>query len=428
MSDVKMSSQKPRVVLCAGVRTPFVKAGSTLRNVAPEDLGAYVVNDLLAAFPKVRDHVGEVIFGCVGQSSMAPNIARVIQLKTSLSKRIPAYTVARNCSSGLDAVTHAMNQIWLGRSELVMVGGVESMSFYPMRYPLSFKSKLEPLMRAKSFIQKLKVFSKIRPKDLKPINTLIEGLTDPIAHLIMGSTAEVLAQEYDISRQEQDAFAVSSHHKATKAWESGFFEGEVRPVVNGHSAHVVAADNGIRGDSSSEKLAKLKPIFQRLGGSVTVGNASQVTDGAVGLLVASENKAKALGLPIIAVLKDYAFAGCDPKRMGLGPAFATRTLLEKHNMTWKDMDVLEINEAFAAQVLACIKEIAKSEETLGMPNLETLNPNGGAIAMGHPLGASGARLVLTLSRYLQKEKLNQGLASLCIGGGQGGALWIQSVA
>jgi acetyl-CoA C-acetyltransferase/acetyl-CoA acyltransferase len=415
-----------RPVLCMGIRSPFVKAGSVLREVMPEDLGSSVVNDLLSAHPAVIPQIHEVVFGCVGQSSMAPNVARVLELKTDIPRKIPAYTISRNCASGLDAVVQAMNQIRVGEAQLILAGGVESMSSYPLRFPLSIKDKLEPAARAKNVAEKLKHYAQIRMKDLAPVNTVVEGLTDPIVDMIMGATAEVLAKELDISRDAQDRFAQSSHEKATRAWESGFFAGEVRDVVNAATGKIADKDNGIRPDSSFEKLSKLKPIFERLGGTVTVGNASQVTDGAVALIIASEAKAEELGLPVLAHLRAYAFAGCDPERMGLGPVYATRTLFDKTGLSWKDIAVTEINEAFAAQVLACIKFSDKEAGTYGRIPLDTLNPNGGAIAMGHPVGASGARLVLTLARYLKKHQLKNGVATLCVGGGQGGAIWIES--
>jgi acetyl-CoA acetyltransferase family protein len=416
-----------RAVLCAGIRTPFVKAGTTLRQVRSEDLGATLVRELLDAYPKIKDQVDEVIIGCVGQDSVAPNVARVISVKSDLPLKVPAYTVARNCASGLESITQAMNQVWLGRSSLTIVGGVESMSNYPLRYPISMNEKLEGLARAKKPVDKLKAVSQIRFKDVKPVITVLEGLTDPLVDMIMGQTAELLARENNITRDEQDAFSQRSHQKATEAWEKGFFADEVRPVVNSVTGQTADKDNGIRPDSSIEKLKKLRPFFEPIGGTVTVGNSSQVTDGAAMCIVTSQAKAEALGLPIMAILHDYAFAGCDPKRMGLGPVYATQKLMDQNKFTWKDIDVVELNEAFAAQVLACVKLMEKDRATYGMFDPEQLNPNGGAIAMGHPVGATGTRLTLTAARYLQKNKLKNAVATLCIGGGQGGAIRIESV-
>lgn len=402
-----MSNQN--LVVVSGVRTPFCKAGTVLSGLAADDLGRVVVNALLARTGLDPRRVDEVIFGCVCQPAEAVNVARVIALRAGIPESVPAATVHRNCASGFEAVTTAYERMAAGHGSVFIVGGTESMSQVPLYLKHRTAEKLIAFQRAKTLPEKLGAIAKLRPADLVPQAGLLLGLTDPVSGLNMGETAEVLAREFDIDREEQDAFALRSHHRAAGA----HFEEEIVPVyVNGKA---VTADNGIRPNQSAEALAKLRPVFDRELGSVTAGNSSQITDGAVALLVATEDQADKLGIEPLGRLSGYAYTGCDPARMGLGPVSAIAKLGKSH----AEADIVEINEAFAAQVLAVQRKLDPP-----VPDGK-LNVNGGAIALGHPVGASGARLILTSLHELRRRGGRRALVSLCVGGGQGGALWLE---
>jgi acetyl-CoA C-acetyltransferase/acetyl-CoA acyltransferase len=319
-----------------------------------------------------------------------------------------------------------------GRGEIFIVGGTESMSQVPLFYPQSGAVKFGKLARAKSLGQRLGVLLSFRPSDFKPRIGLQLGLTDPVCGLNMGETAEVLAREFEITREKQDAFALESHARAHAA-RSKLAE-EICPVYPPLAKNVVRSDNGPRENQNLEALAKLKPVFDRRHGTVTAGNASQITDGAVALLVMTESKAAQLGLEPLGILSGYAYAGCDPQRMGLGPVYAIAEAERRTGLTLEHADLIEINEAFAAQVLACLRclkseEFAKQylgrDRPLGKVPKDILNVNGGAIALGHPVGATGARLILTSLKELARRKAQRALISLCVGGGQGAAIWLE---
>jgi len=289
--------------------------------------------------------------------------------------------------------------------------------------------------RSRSLAARLAALARLRPRHFKPVVALELGLTDPVSGLNMGETAEVLAREFAIGRDEQDAFALRSHKLAAAAWTEGRMTGEVIPVpVPPKYAEVADRDNGIRENQTPEALAKLRPVFDRKFGTVTAGNSSQITDGAVALILASAERARALGLRVLGKIRSWGFAGCDPERMGLGPALAAPLALKRAGgLSMARMERVEINEAFSAQVLACFKALDSQsfcEQNLGSaavgaPPLDRVNVNGGAIALGHPVGASGGRLVLTLLREMERADLSLGLATLCIGGGQGGAVVVE---
>jgi acetyl-CoA acetyltransferase family protein len=408
--------------ILAGVRTPFVKAGGPAAKLSADDLGSIAVSELLARTGVEPSQIDEVIAGCVGQPSSAQNIARVIALRAGIPKQVPAVTVHRNCASGFEVLTTAAERMAAGRGSLFVVVGTESMSRYPIRYPDAMAPWLGRLVKARSLWARLKAFASLRWKHVKPFPTILEGLRDPVVKLSMGQTAEVLAREWGIDRDEQDAFALLSHQRAESARE--VLGDEIVPLYPNGKA--VRNDTGVRDGQTIEALAKLRPIFDRRAGSVTVGNACQVTDGAVALLVG--DPARFGGEPL-ARLASYAYAGCDPARMGLGPAYAIPQAMGRRRL--EGMEIVEINEAFAAQVIACTKalssaEFAKTElgrtKAVGEIDAEKLNVHGGAIALGHPVGASGARLLLTIALEMQRRNLNSGLASLCVGGGQGGAI------
>lgn len=420
-----------RMVIVAGVRTPFCKAGTSMARLPADELGRVAVNALLARTGLNPSLVDEVIFGCVAQPAEAANLARVIALRAGMPESVPAVTVHRNCASGMEAVTQAYEKMIAGHGSIFIVGGAESMSNVPLQFPASAAEKFSRLARAKTPGRKLSALLAFRPADFKPRAALLLGLTDPVCGLNMGETAEVLARDFGITREEQDAFAVASHNKARAAREH--LQEEICPVylANGE---VVQEDNGPRTDQSPEVLAKLKPVFDRRTGTVTAGNSSQITDGAVALLVMSEKKAAELGFTPLGVLTGYAYAGCDPSRMGLGPVFATAKAEKNTGLRAEQADVVEINEAFAAQVLAVLKAMESDKfarkmlsrpRPVGSVAVEKLNVNGGAIALGHPVGATGARLILTSLLELKRRNARRALVTLCVGGGQGAAVWLE---
>jgi acetyl-CoA acetyltransferase family protein len=421
-----------RVVVVDGVRTPFAKVGTALAEVGAAELARTAVRELLERTEIDPSSIDEVILGNAAPPADAPNVARVAALEAGIPERVPAFSVARNCASGFQAITDAYNQIVLGQSNVVVAGGVESMSNVPLHFPDEFADVMADLSRARSIPGKVSAAAQLRPGHLKPVVALAEGLTDPVCGLNMGETAEVLARELSISRRAQDEYALRSHQRATAAWAEGRFADEVVPVfVPPAYEDVVTEDVGYRPNQSLEALTKLQPVFDRRHGTVTAGNASMVTDGAAALLVMEEELARALGYRPLGRVRAFAYAGLDPRRMGLGPAVATPLALARAGMTLGDMELIELNEAFAAVVLANMEVFPSREwaeamlgrpEPIGEIRLEILNVNGGAIALGHPIAASGARLALTLLLEMGRRGAGVGLATLCVGGGQGGAI------
>ena len=421
-----------KVVIVEGFRTPCVKAGTEFKDLSAIELGRVALRELIERTEIDPAIIDEVIIGNVSNPVDSANPARVIALRAGIPKEVPAYTVQRNCASGMQAVTSAYTQIISGESEVVVAGGVESMSQIPFYITPILQDIITRFQRAKSLTQRLGILGKIRPVHLKPVIGVMLGLTDPVCGKNMGQTAELLAREFDISREEQDSFSLVSHQRAEAARER--LAEEIVPVFPPKGYEAVEKDNGIREGQSMEALQKLKPVFDRRYGTVTPGNASQLTDGAAMLLVMTEKKAKELGYEPLGVIKGFAYAGLDPARMGLGPVFATHKLLKKIKMKLSDMQLIELNEAFASQVIACEKAFASKEfaekhleqkRAVGKINRKILNVNGGAIALGHPVGSTGARLVLTLLKEMKRRKLTLGLATLCIGGGQGGAVIVE---
>ncbi|MFT6106273.1 MAG: acetyl-CoA C-acetyltransferase/acetyl-CoA acyltransferase [Rickettsiales bacterium] len=423
---------RERIAIVGGFRTPMGKAGGALKNVQADDLAARVVKELLIRTNIDTRKIDEVIFGNVANPGHCSNIARVIALKSGLPKHIPAYTVHRNCASGMQALTSAAEKIWAGEAEIVLVGGTESMSNIPLLFGKKMTDLFSNLFKARNIFQKLLVISKFRPSFLKPIIGIQQGLTDPVSGMIMGCTAEAVAKEFAITREEQDEYSVLSHNRAEKATLTGVFKDEIIPVFNNneHNSQMIEKDEGIRNGQNKKALAKLKPYFEKNTGTVTVGNSSQLTDGAAAMLVMSESKAKELKLEVLGYLKDFAYAGLDPELMGLGPVYATSKVLDKTKLSLKDIDLIELNEAFAAQVIGCERAFASDDfckiklgkdGALGIIDRDIMNVNGGAIALGHPVGMTGARIVIHTLRELRRREKNIGLATLCIGGGQGGA-------
>jgi len=407
-----------------------------LKDLGADDLGAIVVRELVARARIEPKRVDELIFGNVAQPAHAANVARVIGLKAGLPTELIAHTVQRNCASGMQSLTAAALQIQTGQAELVMAGGTESMSQIPLLFGARLTRLFVRLARAKTIGGRLKAMAAFRPSQLKPVIALQLGLTDPVCGLNMGQTAELLAREFGISRQEQDAFALASHQKAVDAARQGRLAPEIVGVVTPPDyTHVQLEDDGPRPEQSREALEKLRPYFDRQAGSITAGNACPVSDGAVALLLASERTAHRLGCEPLGYLTGWAYAALDGSRMGLGPVYATARLLDRSGLKLKDFDLVELNEAFAAQVLAnerafgsksFAREHLGRDKAVGELDPERLNVNGGAIALGHAVGATGARLVLTLLHELRRRNQRRGLATLCIGGGQGAAIALEA--
>lgn len=413
------------------IRTPFIRMGSSLASLSATDLGTAAVSALLHKSGVDPTRIDEVIMGCVCQPVDSANIARVIALRSGIPENVIASTVHRNCASGMESITTAYERMLAGKGDLFVVAGAESMSNAPLLYNSSAVKKFAQLSKSKSVMLKLRSLLKFRPKDFSPIVALQLGLTDPFTGINMGQTAEILARELSISREQQDAFAAKSHLKAISSKE--LLKEEIHPIY--HQGKVISEDNGIRTDSTPEKLATLRPVFEKTTGSVTAGNSSQISDGAAALLVGSESAGKAMGLKPVAKINAYAYAGCDPIRMGIGPLLAMEKLFRESDYSLERADIIEINEAFAAQVLACVKAanskvLAKKiglEKSLGEIPMEKLNRRGGAIALGHPVGATGARLVMTAINQLHQQDKQHALATLCVGGGQGAAIWIERI-
>lgn len=420
----------PQLVIVAAARTPFTRLGSDLAALDAVELGRHAVSALLTRTGMDPELVDETILGCVGQPADAMNIARVVALRAGIPQSKPAVTVHRNCASGLESLTTAHAKMCAGQGEVFIVGGTESMSNMPLYFSKHAVAKFAALGRARDLMGRVKAMLSFRPADFAPVIGLKLGLSDSVVDLNMGQTAEILAREHGISREEQDAFALRSHQRAVAAQE--LLSQEIAPVFG---KKVIAADNGVRADSSLEKLAKLKPIFDPLTGSVTAGNSSQITDGAVAILVATEAAAAKHGWQPLARLVSYAATGCDPARMGIGPVRAMDAALRQSGWKLGDADVVEINEAFAAQVLSVVKCLADVtcarraglDGPLGEIDPARLNPNGGSIALGHPVGASGARLVQTALNQLRSNGKKRAIVSLCVGGGQGVAACLEAL-
>jgi acetyl-CoA acetyltransferase family protein len=426
---------KEALCIVDGVRTPFCKLGTALAGTDAIDLGRTAAAAVLARTGLDPALIDEVIFGCVGQPVDAANAARVIALRAGVPESVPALTVHRNCASGFEALTQAADKVAAGRGDIFLVGGTESMSRYPLLYNDSATKKFGLMARAKTLPQRVGGLLRFRPEDFTPRVSLQLGLSDPVCGCNMGQTAETLARDWHLTREMQDQFAVQSHQRAAAAKPK--LADETWPVYprGGRAPATVTEDNGVRANQTMDALAKLRPVFEKRGGTVTAGNASQITDGAVALLVMSEAGLARTGLQPLGRLVEYAYAGCEPARMGLGPVYAIGRAEERSGLGLKDAELIEINEAFAAQVLACraASESADFGRThldrssaLGeIPN-EILNVNGGAVALGHPVGATGSRLVLTALKELRRRHARRALISLCVGGGQGGALWLEA--
>jgi acetyl-CoA C-acetyltransferase/acetyl-CoA acyltransferase len=427
------SASAARAAIVAGARTPFARMGGPLRDVHAADLARVAFQETLYRAPWPGDRLDEILLGNVVMPADAANLARVSALWAGLPPRVPAMTVQRNCASGMEAIAEAAARIRAGRGRAVLAGGAESMSRIPLLFPAESGEAFSQLRRARSLGQKAAAVATLRPRHFRPVAALECGLTDPTCGLNMGATAEILAHEFGITRRQQDEFALRSHERAAAAIAAGRFSQEIVPVYTGDRFEAVTADVGPRASQTLDALAKLKPVFDRRDGTVTVGNACQVTDGAAAVLVMDADLARAEGLEPLGYVRGYAYAGLDAARMGLGPVLAIAELLATAGLTLPDVPLFEINEAFAAQVLACLRAMSSPsfarEHLLGAPlgdiDPDRLNVNGGAIALGHPVGATGARLVLTALLEMRRRGADLAVAALCVGGGQGAAMLLE---
>lgn len=430
--NATISTAAKKVYVVDGCRTPFLKARGVPGTFTASDLAVAAGRDLLSRQTWAKEALGEVILGCIMPKPTEVNIARIVSLRLGLANRIPAWTVQRNCASGMQALDCAVKDIQCGRHDVVLAGGTEAMSHAPLLFNDEMAAWFGQLMSTKSVPQKLQQLVTFRPRYLKPVIALLCGLTDPVVEMNMGQTAEEVAKRFNVSRAEMDAYAVRSHHRLCEAYKSEHMQ-EVTALFS-HTGKVYQEDDGKRADSSTEKLATLKPAFDKKYGQVTAANSSQITDGAALLLLASEQAVKKYSLDVLGTIEDCQWAGLDPKMMGLGPVHAMTNLMQANKLALNDVDFWEINEAFAAQVLGCVqawqdedycRESLGLSSVMGKLNQDKLNVDGGAIALGHPVGTSGARIVLHLLQVLKRENAETGVASLCIGGGQGGAMLVK---
>ncbi len=421
------------VYLVDGSRTPFLKARGRPGPFSASDLAVAAGRPLLARQKFSTDAIDEVVLGCAMPSEDEANIGRIVALRLGCPKSVPGWTVMRNCASAMQALDSAAKDIALGRADLVLAGGTEAMSRAPLLYNEDMVNFLADLAQARKPADKLKALSGFRPGHLKPVIGLLHGLTDPVVGLNMGQTCEIIAHRFGISRADMDEFAVRSHERLDKGIAAGHLD-EVVAIFD-KAGKVYEEDDGLRRDSSTEKLATLKPYFDRHVGLVTAANSSQITDGAALLLMASKAAVDEYGLPVLGRLTDVHWAALDPAEMGLGPVHASTPLLERHGLGLDEVDYWEINEAFAGQVLACraawqdddyCREQLGLAGALGKLPLDRLNIDGGAISIGHPVGASGARIVLHALKVLQRTGGSKAIATLCIGGGQGGAMLLET--
>jgi len=427
------------IYIVDGARTPFLKSKNRPGPFAAADLATQAGRALLMRQPFRPEELDEVILGCAAPSVDEVNIGRVAALRMGCGQKVPGWTVMRNCASGMQSVDSGINNILAGRSQLVLAGGVDALSRAPLLYADRMVHWFSDMAAARTTGQRLALFSRLPLKHLlAPVIGIMKGLTDPMVGLLMGQTAENLAHRFGITREQQDAFSVRSHHRVAKAQDEGRLAtggGEVEALYDS-GGNVFPLDDGVRRDATPESLAKLRPFFDRKYGSVTPGNSSQITDGAAWMLLASEEALKKHGLEPIGRIVDSEWAGLDPAQMGLGPVHAATPILKRHGLGLDDLDYWEINEAFAAQVLGCLaawrdekycREELGLDRALGSLNEEKLNVDGGAIALGHPVGASGTRIVLHLLKTLKRNQAKRGIACICIGGGLGGAMLVEAL-
>ena len=423
------------VFIVDGSRTPFLKARNRPGPFSAGDLAVQAGRSLLVRQGFAPSELDEVILGCASPSPDEVNIGRVVALRLGCGNKVPGWTVMRNCASGMQALDSAIANIQNGRSQLVLAGGVDALSRAPLLFSDAMVLWLSNWYAAKTIGQRAVTIAQFKVRYLAPVFGIMKGLTDPMVGLLMGQTAENVAFRFGITRKQMDEFAVRSHQRVAHAQDNGWFGPEIVPLFD-TAGGLYAEDGGVRRDSSVENLAKLKPFFDRKYGNVTAGNSSQITDGAAWLVLASAAAVRQHKLDPVGRITDTQWAALDPAQMGLGPVHAATPIMLRHGLKLDDLDAWEINEAFAAQVLGCIaawKDDTYCREQLGLGSAfgeldgEKLNIDGGAIALGHPVGASGARITLHLLNVLRRNGGKKGIASICIGGGQGGAMLVEAL-
>ena len=423
------------VYIVDGARTPFLKAQNKPGPFTPVDLAVQCGRPLLLRQPFEPDAFDQVILGEVNTMADEQNPARVAALRLGCGPSMVAFTVAINCGSGMQSVDTAYQYIRQGQSDLILAGGAESLSHAPLLFGAEMTQVFGALTAAKTAADRLRTLSTVRPAMLKPVVGLVHGLTDPIVELGMGQTAEVVAHLFHLTREEADAYSVQSHHRLARAQKNGWLDNEIELAFD-REGNVYDHDDGVRPDSSIEKLAKLKPVFERPYGKVTAGNSSQITDGASWVILASEDAVKRHGLTPKARITDSQWSALDPSIMGLGPTLCSTEILKRQKMTLQDLDLWELNEAFALQLLACLaawkdqdfcRRVLGLEGAAGEIDMERMNVDGGAVSLGHPVGASGNRIVLHAVNAMERLKLRRGIATECIGGGLGGAMLVEMV-
>ncbi len=421
-----------RVAVVAGLRSPFAKSGTVFREVTAVALARHTVRELLVRSEIDGREVDEVIFSQVVPSPLVPNVAREVSLLPQLLPSVPAYTLNRACASAAQAVANAADQIALGHADVILAGGVESLSDIPILHSRRFSQVLVDASKARSFRSRAAAFGRVRPRDLVP---LTPAIAEPSTGESMGQSAEKMAKENGITREAQDRLALQSHQRAAAATADGRLTAEIAPWFGGAAMdQAVTTDNGIRSDTSLEALAALRPVFDRKYGSVTAGNSSPLTDGAAAVLLMAEEKAQALGYEPLAFLRSYAVSAVDPGwQLLMGPVYAVPKALERAGITWKELGLVEIHEAFAAQVLSNVQAWNSKSwaDRLGLAgpvgevDWERTNVLGGSIAVGHPFAATGARLVTTLANEMRRRDVQFGLISICAQGGMGYAMVLE---
>jgi len=429
---MNLVSTRSRVAIVAGCRTPFSRAGTALKEKSAVELARHAVIELIHRANLDCGTVDEVYFGQVLASSLAPNLAREVSLLPQFSKDVPAASVNRACASANQAIVLGHDQIALGHAEVVIAGGAESLSNVPVLFSRHLSQLFFQISRSKSVVERAKLLGAITPRDVVPVTPAI---AEPSTGETMGQSAERMAKINGISREEQDRFALRSHRLANAATRDGRLQAEIAPILDPGPDGPVRNDNGIRPDTSLEKLSTLEPIFDKKYGTVTAGTSSPLTDGAVALLLMSEGAAKTLGYTPLAYVRSYAFSATDPGyQLLMGPAFAIPKALARAGIEWTDLDLVDMHEAFAAQVLSNLQAIESkrwAEEHLGgggpigEVNWEAFNVMGGSIALGHPFGATGGRITLTLANDMVRRDVEFGLISICTQGGMGFAMVLE---
>ncbi len=421
-----------RVAVVAGCRSPFCKSGTVLRDIPALDLARHAVVELIHRANITGKEVDELYFGQVVPSPVVPNIAREVSLLPQFPPSIPAASINRACASANSAIAVGQDQIVLGRADVVIAGGAEALSDIPILHSRRFSDLLVGLSKAKSTAARLKLLSSFRPKDLVPVTPAI---AEPSTGQTMGQSAEKMAKVNGITRESQDEFALRSHELAYAGTEDGRLLAEIAPILVPHSGVAVTRDNGVRADAHLEEMGKLRPAFDRRYGTVTAANSSPLTDGAAAVLLMSEEAAGALGFEPLAFIRSYAVSALDPgDQLLMGPADAVPKALDRAGIVWKELGLVEMHEAFASQVLSNIQAFESRQwaeehlgrsEAIGGVDWDTLNVMGGSIAIGHPFGATGARITLTLANEMKRRDVQFGLISVCAQGGMGFAMVLE---